>query len=82
MKKALKPICSPWAAAALAAMIMWTAQPLFAAQEGGKQYFYALQDRLIKDGFDPEIIKISMPTKTSFSNPKGFPSTFCITKPP
>jgi membrane-bound lytic murein transglycosylase B len=60
-----------WAAATLVISIIWTAQPVFAAQEVGKEYFKELQKRLIKDGFDPEMIKTIYADKKVFFESKG-----------
>lgn len=71
MKKTPKQLYSTWAAAALIMTIIWTAQTVSAVQEVGKEYFKELQNRLIEDGFDPEMIKKIYADKKVFFESKG-----------
>lgn len=71
MKKTPKQLYSIWAAAALIITVIWTAQPVSAVQEVGKEYFKALQNRLIKDGFDPEMVKKIYADKNVFFESRG-----------
>jgi membrane-bound lytic murein transglycosylase B len=71
MKKTPKQLYSIWAAAAIIMTVFWTTQPVFAVEEVGKEYFKELQNRLIEDGFDPEMVKKIYADKNVFFESKG-----------